>query len=91
MIREASASAEAVRLGDHSADRRMVMLTAIALLVGGGGAVGAWILLKLIALATNLFWFGRLSFAEADMADNAVGASVLIIPIIGSLIVGLMA
>ncbi|EJU14594.1 hypothetical protein LH128_02874 [Sphingomonas sp. LH128] len=91
MIREASASAEAVRLGDHSADRRMVMLAAMALLVGGGGAVGAWILLKLIALATNLFWFGRLSFAEADMADNAVGASVLIIPIIGSLIVGLMA
>ncbi|GLK44999.1 MULTISPECIES: chloride channel protein [Novosphingobium] len=91
MIREAPASAEAVRLGDHSADRRMVMLAAMALLVGGGGAVGAWILLKLIALATNLFWFGRLSFAEADMADNAVGASVLIIPIIGSLIVGLMA
>ena len=53
MIREAPASTEAVRLGDHSADRRMVMLAAMALLVGSGGAAGAWILLKLIALATN--------------------------------------
>lgn len=91
MIREASASAEPARLGDHSADRRMVMLAAMALIVGSGGAVGAWVLLKLIALATNLFWFRRLSFAEADMAENAVGLAVLIIPLVGSLLVGLMA
>lgn len=91
MIREASASADTARLGDHSADRRMVMLAAMALLVGSGGAAGAWMLLKLIALATNIFWYGRLSFGEADMAENAVGIAVLVIPVIGSVIVGLMA
>ena len=91
MIREASSSAEAVRLGDHSADRRMIMLAAMALFVGSGGAASAWVLLNLIALATNLFWFGRLSFAEVNMADNAMGTAVLAIPMIGSVIVGLMA
>lgn len=45
---------------------------------------------SLIALATNP-WFGRLSCAEVDMADNAVGMAALAIPVIGSEIVGLMA
>ena len=44
------------RLRDHSADRRMLMLALAAMLVGTGGAMGAWLLLKLIALSTNLFW-----------------------------------
>jgi H+/Cl- antiporter ClcA/CBS domain-containing protein len=91
MIREAPASSENAKLGDHSADRRMIMLAAMALFVGSGGAVGAWMLLKMIALATNLFWYGRLSSAEADMADSVVGMGVLIIPLAGSLIVGLIA
>ena len=85
------ASAEGVRLGDHSADRRMLLLAVMAPFVGTGGALGAWVLLKLIALAINIFWFGRLSFAPADMADHAVGIAVILIPIIGSLIIGLMA
>ncbi len=85
------ASAEGVRLGDHSADLRMLLLAAMAPFVGTGGAIGAWVLLKLIALATNIFWFGRLTFAPADMADHAVGIAVIAIPIIGSLIIGLMA
>ncbi|WP_313801383.1 chloride channel protein [Sphingobium sp.] len=91
MIREASASTEPVTLGDHSADRRMLMLAAMALIVGTGGVAGAWILLQLIALATNIFWFGRFSMDDIDMADGAVGVAVLLLPLTGSLIVGLMA
>ncbi|WP_340265960.1 chloride channel protein [Sphingobium mellinum] len=91
MIREASASAEATVLGDHSADRRMVLLAAMALVVGAGGALGAWMLLKLIALATNLFWQGRLSAADSDIAAHAFGPAVILIPLVGSLMVGLMA
>ena len=91
MIREAGASAEAPMLGDHSADRRMVMLAAMALIVGIGGAVGAWMLLKLIAIATNIFWRGRLSVEETDMAAHAFGPAVILMPLVGSLIVGLMA
>ncbi|MEO8723465.1 MAG: chloride channel protein [Sphingobium sp.] len=79
------------RLADHSADLRMLALAAAAIPVGTGGALGAWVLLKLIALATNLFWFGRLSAAPAQIADNALGLGMVIVPVVGSLIVGLMA
>ncbi|MFT4046174.1 MAG: chloride channel protein [Solimonas sp.] len=79
------------RLGDHSADARMLMLAGLALVVGTGGAFGAWLLLKLIALATNLFWFRHGSFATASITDARLGPWVLAVPVIGSLIVGLMA
>ena len=35
--------AEAHRLADHSADWRMIMLAAMAIVVGTGGALGAWL------------------------------------------------
>ena len=53
------------RLADYSADWRMAMLAAAAIVVGTGGALGAWVLLKLIALATNLFCFGQFSLAAS--------------------------
>src|SRR5690606_8306786 len=73
--------AERQRLADHSADRRMVLLAAMALVVGTGGALGAWALLKLIALATNLFWFGRFSTDHALITDASVGLWVIAIPV----------
>ncbi|KQM90094.1 chloride channel protein [Sphingomonas sp. Leaf226] len=79
------------RLADHSADWRMIMLAGASILVGTGAAFGAWILLKLIAFATNLFWFGRISAAPAEIVDAHVGLAVIAIPVIGSLLIGLMA
>jgi len=79
------------RLADHSADRRMLLLAVAALVIGSGSAFGAWLLLKAIAVATNLFWFGRLSTAPVSMADNALGLWLVAVPVVGSLIVGLMA
>ena len=78
-------------LADHSANHRMLMLAAAAIAVGTGGAVGAWVLLKAIAIATNLFWFGRLSAVAVHVTDTRVGLLMLVIPVIGSVIVGLMA
>lgn len=78
-------------LGDHSADYRMLMLSAAALVVGTGGAFGAWLLLKAIAVATNIFWFGRLSAAPVKIIDTPLGIIMVAIPIVGSLIIGLMA
>ena len=80
-----------VRLADHSADLRMVLLGVMALAIGSGGAIAASALLKLIALVTNLAWFGRFSLAHARIADVASGPMVLFIPVAGSLIIGLMA
>jgi len=69
----------------------MLLLALMALVVGTGGALGAWLLLKLIAIATNLFWFGRLSSAPVSIIDARLGIGTLFIPVLGSLIVGLMA
>jgi CIC family chloride channel protein len=79
------------RLGDHSADWRLIPLSGAALVIGAGAACGAWALIKLIAVATNLFWFGRLSTASAEIVDAKVGAAMVVIPVIGSLLIGLMA
>lgn len=79
------------QLADHSVDGRMIFLCLLAPVVGTGGALGAWILIKSIAVVTNAFWFGRLSAEAAEIADSAVGLAVVIIPVIGSLIIGLMA
>lgn len=81
----------AYKLADHSADRRMLLLAAMALAVGAGAAVGAWVLLKAIALATNLFWFGQISTAEAAITDTSAGLFIVVIPAIGALIIGMMA
>jgi H+/Cl- antiporter ClcA len=69
----------------------MLLLAAMALVVGTGGACGAWVLLKMIEFATNLFWFGRLSAEPVEITDAALGIGTAIVPVIGSLIVGLMA
>ncbi|MGK0490011.1 chloride channel protein [Sphingomonas echinoides] len=79
------------QLRDHSANWRMIILALAALPIGAGAACGAWILLKLIAIATNLFWFGRLSTVNLDPVDARVGLAVVAIPVIGSVMIGLMA
>jgi H+/Cl- antiporter ClcA/CBS domain-containing protein len=85
-----SANSPPRRLADHSADYRMLLLAAMAIVAGTGGAIGAWVLLKLIALATNLFWYGRLSADSRDIVSDSI-ALIVIVPVAGGLIVGLMA
>src|SRR5690348_11290117 len=78
------------RLADYSADYRMLILAAMAVVAGTGGAFSAWLLLKLIYVATNLFWSGQFSSASGVIAQrNAL--LILAIPIAGGLVVGLMA
>jgi len=79
------------RLGDHSADRRMLLLAFMSLVVGTGGALGAWCLLKLIALATNAFWFRQWTAGPSSILDAAHGMQTFFTPMLGSLLVGLMA
>jgi H+/Cl- antiporter ClcA len=47
--------------------------------------------MRLIALVTNLSFFGRLSIAPASPADKHLGGWVVLVPVAGALIVGLMA
>lgn len=48
-------------------------------------------LVMLISLITNLSFYGRFSFSEAGPAGNQLGWLVVLVPVIGSLIVGVMA
>lgn len=73
---------------DH---RRLLQLSALACLMGLAGATAAEVLVKLIALATNLFFYQRISLADASPAGHGLGVLVIAVPIIGGLIVGLMA
>ena len=67
----------------------MLILAAMATVAGTGGAFGAWALLKLIAFATNLLWYGNLSFAPGAIAARGP-LLLLLVPVFGGLIVGLM-
>ena len=76
---------------DFAADPRMLAISGIALCVGIMGAVVAWILFHLIHLFTNLFYFHRLAWSYASPTDSHLGLSALLAPVVGGLIVGLMA
>jgi H+/Cl- antiporter ClcA len=78
-------------LGDFTATRRMIVLSTIAILLGAVGAVLALVLLRLISLFTNIFFFGRFSTQSASPADSHLGMWLVFIPVIGALIIGLMA
>jgi H+/Cl- antiporter ClcA/CBS domain-containing protein len=78
-------------LGDFSADRRLLMLMAMAVVVGAAGAGAAWVLLRLIDLATNLFYFGRISAGPAHISDSPWGVFMPLVPVAGCLVIGLMA
>src|SRR5689334_13838609 len=78
-------------LRDFTTDRRVLLLIAMAAVVGSGAAAAAWLLLKLIAIATNLAYFGKLSAAPADIAQTPLGVAAIIVPVIGAIVIGLMA
>jgi H+/Cl- antiporter ClcA len=78
-------------LRDFTADRRLLVLSAMAIFTGSFGAGAAWVLLKLIALVTNLAYFHVYSTATSYLSHARLGLSSILIPIAGGLIVGLMA
>ena len=68
----------------------VVRICGYALLVGLAGGLVAQGLLELIYLFTNIFFYGRFSFAIADPAHNHLGLWEILIPPIGGLVVGTM-
>lgn len=79
---------QAETLGDYSADSRMLLLIGLAALVGAVGAGLAWVLLKLIFIMTNLFYFHRFATYFVDPGTNTLGWKAVFVPVVGGLIVG---
>src|SRR5689334_20484205 len=63
----------------------------MAIGVGVLSCVVALILLRLIGLFTNLFFFGRFSTDLVSPAGNHLGPWVLVVPALGALVIGVMA
>jgi H+/Cl- antiporter ClcA len=77
--------------GDFSRDSRIHFLSTIAILIGVLAAFVAKALLLLIALFTNLFYFAEWSFAARAPSMDHWGPYFILVPVIGGLIIGLLA
>ncbi|HVL23801.1 MAG TPA: chloride channel protein [Thermomicrobiales bacterium] len=78
-------------LRDFTATTRMLVISGLAVVIGAAGALLAWALLRLIAFFTNVFYYQRWSFDHVSPADNTLGWLAIFVPIIGGLILGIMA
>src|SRR5215471_20324024 len=78
-------------LNDFTTDLRVILLSLMAVAIGGISALVAYALVWLIGLITNISFYGRLSSAFVSPASNNLGVWVIAIPMAGGLIVGLMA
>jgi len=78
-------------LGDFSASPRMILLSGLGIILGGAGAVLAWILLQPDLWLHESFYYQRLSWQFVSPAQNHLGWLAIFVPVIGGLIVGVMA
>ncbi|HWP92897.1 MAG TPA: chloride channel protein [Thermodesulfobacteriota bacterium] len=72
-------------------DRRVIQITLLSLLLGLAGGVVARALMLLIGAITNLSFYGRLSTSFVSPSNNQLGIFVIFVPVVGAVIVGLMA
>jgi len=78
-------------LGDFTADTRVVTLAGMAALVGVISAFVALALVRLIGLFTNLAYFHRFDMSFTSPSTNALGLWAAGVPVLGGVIVGVMA
>jgi len=81
----------AATLGDFTTTWRVLPIAGLAVIIGVVAAYVAVLLLKLISFFTNVFFFQRLSASPASPGGAHLGAWVILVPVVGGLIVGLMA
>src|ERR1051325_3203501 len=79
------------RLADFTRDKRILLLSLMAVIIGAMSAVVAKALVWLIAVFTNLTFYQRFSSDFVSPVNHHLGVFVIFAPIIGGLIIGLMA
>ncbi|HTV66732.1 MAG TPA: chloride channel protein, partial [Bryocella sp.] len=75
----------------HEASFRTGLLSLLAAVIGMAAGVIAWLLYNLIGLFTNIAFYHRASFLFHSPRENHLGLLVIVIPVIGGIIVGIMA
>jgi H+/Cl- antiporter ClcA len=78
-------------LRDFTTTWRVLPISGLAVVIGVISAYVAVALLKLINFFTNVFFFHRFSTAVAHPGDAHLGLWIVFVPVIGGLIVGLIA
>jgi chloride channel protein, CIC family len=78
----------------HTTEENRARIVYVSLLAVGAAiaaAVAAEVLIGVIALATNLAFYGRISVEAVSPAHNRLGLWVIVVPVLGGIVVGLMA
>ncbi len=78
-------------LGSPNSNYRLFFLSVIAAMIGLAAGIISFILYSLIGLFTNLSFYHRFSFQFVSPQFNSLGIIAIFIPVIGGLIVGVMA
>jgi H+/Cl- antiporter ClcA/CBS domain-containing protein len=79
------------RLADFTRDKRLILLSLMAVIIGALSAVVAEVLVWLIAVITNLAFYQSFSSVFQSPEHHRLGYLVIIVPVIGGLLIGLMA
>ena len=91
MLNGSRAAHVSQELGDFTTTWNVIPITVLATGIGILCAFVALALLRLIGIFTNLFFFQRWGTALVSPAGNRLGWLEVLVPMIGGLIVGLMA
>jgi len=81
----------AAALGDFTTTSRVVPIALAGVGIGVLAAYVALALLRLIGLFTNLFFFQRWDSALVSPAGNTLGPLGILVPVVGALVIGVMA
>lgn len=79
------------RLADFTRDKRVLILSLMALVIGAASAVVAKALVWLIAVITNLVFYQRFSADFLSPSQHHLGVFVILAPVVGGIVIGLMA
>jgi H+/Cl- antiporter ClcA len=79
------------RLADFTRDKRVLTLSGMAFIIGAASAVVAWVLVWLIAVITNVSFYGHWSSVFQSPDHHHLGYWMILVPVVGGLIIGLMA
>ena len=89
--RETALNNNPQKLGDFTATPRLIPISILAIGIGIVSTFVAWLLLRLIAFFTNVFYHGRVSTVLVSPAGNHLGWFAVLVPVAGGLVIGLMA
>jgi H+/Cl- antiporter ClcA len=74
-----------------TAEFRIYLISLLAAVIGTAAGFIAWLLYHLIGFFTNLAFYHTISFVFHSPRAHQLGAWVILVPVLGGLIVGLMA